>query len=75
MIVHRDRERLFSVLLADAIFIQLLFDFGRLGNRHARFRLFRLRRKLLVEDVLAKHDAVVANVNAGAGDEFLHFRV
>ena len=63
------------MLLADAIFIQLLFDFRGLGNRHARLLLFGLRRKFLVEDVLAENDAIVANVNAGSGDEFLHFRV
>ena len=41
----------------------------------ARLLLFVLRGKFLVQDVFAEHDAIVADVNAGAGDEFLHFRV
>jgi hypothetical protein len=63
------------VLLANAIFIELPFYFRRFGDRHARFLLLGLRGEFLVQDVLAQHDAIVADVNAGTGNEFLHFRV
>src|SRR4051812_29102530 len=75
MIMHRDRQRPLRMLLANAIFIQLTLDLGRFGNANPRLVLPRLRRKFLIEDVLAKYHAIVADVNAGTGNKFLHFRV
>ena len=75
MIVNGDREGFLGVLLTDAIFVELSLDIGGLGNRDARFGLLGLCRKFLIEDVLAKDDAIFANVNAGTGDQFFYLRV
>jgi hypothetical protein len=69
MIMHRDGQRFFGMVLADAMTIQMPFDIaglwhGKLGNG-----LFVLSRKLLVQDAFAESDAIVANVNARTGDQ------
>ena len=46
-----------------------------LGRRRSRTSGASSRLQLLVEDALAREDARVADVNAGTGDELLHFRV
>ena len=76
MIVHRDGQSFLRVLLADAIQVELAFDFRRLGNGELRRLCFlACSCKFLVEDVFAKDDAVVADVNARPGDELSDFRV
>src|SRR5207244_4450609 len=75
MIVYRHRQSLFGVVLPDAMQIKLALYFRRLGNRHARFVLSQLRCQFLIQDLLAKHDTVVADIDARTGDEFLDLRV
>ena len=75
MIVYRDGQSFFRVILADTVQVELPPDFGRLGNGDADTMFSRVRGLFLVEDVFAKNDAVVANVNARAGDELFDFRV
>ena len=75
MIVDRHRQGFFGVFLADAMQVQQPFDFGGFGNGEFRLFFLVLQLQLAIEDVFAKDDAVVADVNAGPGDEFAHFRV
>ena len=67
---------LLCVVLTDTMLVQLGANLR--WPRHAPDGLVLgplLRRRLGIEDVFAKDDAVVADVNAGAGDELFHFRV
>ncbi len=73
--VNRDRQCFLCVLLADTVQIQLPFDFRRFGNGEFRLFLLILEFQLAVEDVFTKDDAVVADINAGPGDQLAHFRV
>jgi hypothetical protein len=75
VVVYRNGERFFGVFLPDAVEIQLAFYFRGFG--HGKFGLFLLVLQLqfTVEDVLAKDDAIITDIDAGAGDEFAHFRV
>ena len=75
MIVHRHRHSFLCVLLADAKFIELALDLRWFWNREARFLLLGLCGEFLVEDVLAQDDAIIADINAGAGYELFYFRV
>ena len=68
MVVNRDRQSFFGVVLSDTLKIELPPDFGGLGDVDPRFLLPRLCRKLFVQHLLAKDDAVVANIDARAGD-------
>src|SRR5487761_2683939 len=75
MIVNGDGQSLLRLILPDAIQVELALDLRRL--RHGELRLLLLcgHRQLAVEDVFAKDDAVVADVNARPGDELADFRV
>jgi len=65
--VHRDREDLLGALLADDVLIEDGLDLGGLGEaaQLARLLLF----PLLRDDVVAELDALVADVDGGAGDQ------
>ena len=73
MIMHRHGESLLRVFLADAMQIKLGFDLGRLEDRELRLLLLLGQMQFAVEDVFAKDDAVVADINSRPGDELLHF--
>src|ERR1035437_7594183 len=75
MIVHRHGQGFFRVFLADTIKVKLPFDGRRFGNGELRLLLFGGGREFPVENVFAKNDAVVANVNVRSGDELAHLRV
>ena len=75
MIVDGDREGFFGVVLADTMQIKLAFDLGRLGNINARLVLPGLGGQFFVEHLLAKDDAVIADINPRAGDELFDFGV
>ena len=75
MIVNGHGQGFLRVFLADAIKVQLPFDFRRFGNGEFRLFFLVLELQFAVEDVFAKDDAVVADVNARPGDELAHFRV
>src|SRR5262249_20944336 len=71
VVVHRDREDLLGTLLADHVLVEDLLDLRRL--RHGRGgseRLFLVA--FLGDDVVAEVDALVADVDGGAGDELAH---
>jgi hypothetical protein len=55
--------------------IEMALDFGGLGDLLDRGRFLGLLRQLLVENIFAEDDAVVANINAGAGNQFFDFGV
>jgi len=75
MIVHRHGQRLFGMLLADALPVQLAFDLGGLGDIEFGPVLFRERGQFLVEHALAQDHAIVTDINARAGDQLFDFRV
>ena len=73
VIVHRHRQRLLGVVLPDALKIKLPFNLSRLGDVYARPVFLCLGCQLLVQDLFAKDDAVVANVHPRTGDQLLDF--
>ena len=80
MVVNRDGEDFLGVVLADDVFIEPLTDLcgdgsgGRLGKGSVELGLL-LVRKFLVQDGGAHLDTLVADIDAGAGDELLDLRV
>src|SRR5207244_7014637 len=69
VVVHRDREDLLRVLLPDDVVAQVLVDltgFRKLVEAHLR-----ALGELFLDDLVAEIDALVADVDAGAGDELL----
>ena len=72
MIVHRDREGLLRVILADAMKIEVAFDLGRLRHlvQTCGACFFGSARSSLSRTFLQSDDAVVANVNARARSAF-----
>jgi hypothetical protein len=58
------------MVLANAVEVEMPFDFDRLGNGmdDLRLLLFGFNEQFLIEDVFAKDDAVVADVDARAGN-------
>ena len=82
MVVNGDGEHLFGGLLAADILVELPHQFGGCGNlvlavgglgRLAllRFPGFLGRVQLLDENVSADINALIADIHAGSGDEFL----
>ena len=75
MIVDGDGQSFFRRFLPDAIKVKLALDFRRFGHGELRLLFFGLNLQFAVEDVFAKDDAVVADVDARPGDELADFRV
>ncbi len=69
VVVHGDREDLLGMVLADDVVVEKLVDGTRLGEL-LEMELGALR-KLLLDDLVAQLDALVADVDPGAGDELL----
>src|SRR5690606_21708153 len=69
VVVDRDRERALGALLADDVGVEELEDLTRLGELDEP-QLARLG-ELLLDDLIAELDALVADVDAGAGDQLL----
>ena len=70
VVVDRHRERLLGLLLADHVGVEELEDLPRLGQL-VEADLGALA-ELFLDDLVAEVDALVTDVNAGAGDELLH---
>src|SRR6185436_11250411 len=67
MIVNRDREHPFGVVLADHIIVEHLADLGR--GRHAVAGFDERGLGFLADDVVAQLDAFVADEHGRAGDQ------
>src|SRR5688572_28869700 len=68
VIVDRDGERLLGAFLPDHVLVQHALDLGRRGDLSDRFGDFALF--VLRQDLVAERDALIANVDRRAGDEF-----
>jgi hypothetical protein len=68
VVVDGHREGALGGVLADHVLIEDLVDLARL--RQALQLEDRRRRQLLVDDLVTEIDALVADVDAGARDEF-----
>src|SRR5437773_6207599 len=68
VIVDRDGEDLLGPLLADHVLVEDVLDLGGLGKRADLAALLFL--PLLSDDVVAELDALVADVDRRAGDQF-----
>jgi hypothetical protein len=69
VVVDGDRERALRPLLADHVLVQHVVDLARL--REVLQLEGRRSGELLVDDLVAEIDALVADVDAGAGDQLL----
>ena len=69
MVVDRDGQRALGALLADDVLVQDVIDLT--GLRQALELEGRRGGELLVDDLVAEIDALVADVDAGAGDQLL----
>jgi len=69
VVVDRNREGPLRRLLADDVLLQDLVDLTRFRKVLQLDR--RRRRELLVDDLVAEVDALVTDVDAGAGDQLL----
>ena len=69
VVVDGDRESALGLVLADDVVVEGGVDVARLGQLLEVER--RRSRELLVDDLVAEVDALVADVHARAGDELL----
>ena len=76
MVMHRDGERFLGVILADAMQVKVLLDLRGLGHMIDRPRLLDgggVGDKFLVENIFAKDDAIIANIDTRSLDELFDF--
>src|SRR5439155_26063819 len=71
MLIDRDRELLLRFFLADDIFVKKGFNLAGLWQR--RTRGHRLSLLVVGDDLVADVDALIADVDGRAGNEFLNF--
>jgi hypothetical protein len=69
VVVDGDGERALGSILADHVLVEDLADLPGLGQRVELEA--RSRRQLLVDDLVAEIDALVADVDPGTGDQLL----
>jgi len=69
VIVHGDGQSLLGTVLADNVGIEVGLDLSRLGQGAAVELGFLA--VLLLEDLVAQHHALVADVDRGAGNQLL----
>jgi hypothetical protein len=70
VVVNRDRQHFLGMILADYIVVENLADFLRRRDAVARFHQRGL--VLLMDDVFAKLDALVADEHRRPSNEFAH---
>jgi len=73
--VDGDSEGFFSLFLADAMKVEVPLDFRGFWDLLNRSGLSGIGGEFFVEDVFAKDNTVIADVNAGTGDQFFYFGV
>ena len=73
--MNRNGEDLLGMILADHMLVEQLEDLHRLGNFKGFGAFLLVFVEFLFQDAAANVDATVANVDAGAGNEFFDFGV
>ena len=71
MVIHSDRQRALRIFLTDDVLIELGLDLRRTQQRFGLRRLIDLGH-ILVQNIIAKLDALIADENAGSGDQAAH---
>src|SRR4030095_10046064 len=71
MLIDGDGELLLGFVLADYIFVEEGFDFAWFWQGWARS--YRLSLLVVADDLVADVDALIADVDSGRRNEFLHF--
>ena len=69
VVVDRDRERLLGALLTDHVLVEDVIDLFRLGDVAKPQVLVDVLVELFFDDLVAELDTLVADVDAGAGDQ------
>jgi hypothetical protein len=73
VVVNRDRQNSFGRFLADHVVVEAGFDFARERQiGFGGFRVGRVRRHFITNDVVAQLYALVANEDRWSCDEFFH---
>ena len=75
MIVHGHRENFLGGFLPDHMLIEFMPDLGRFWHPQRRRLPAGIFVQLFVEDAFADVDAVVADIDAWAGDQLANFCV
>src|SRR6266571_7801291 len=71
MLINCYREPLLCLFLSDDVFVEKGFDLARLRQRWKRRH--RLSLLVVADDLVTDVDALIADVDRGAGNEFLNF--
>ena len=71
VVVHRDRQGALGGLLPDDVLLEEREDLARLGQIEVRDDAGRGLGHALFDDLVAQLDALVADVDAGTGDQLL----
>jgi len=61
------------VVLTDALQIEQALDLGRFGDMHPAPVFPPLRGQFLIKDLFAENNAIIADIDAGTGDQFFDF--
>ena len=70
VVVDRDRQRFLGALLPDHILVEDVIDLFGLRDVPQPQVLIDVLVELFFDDLVAELDALIANVNAGTGDQF-----
>src|SRR5437879_11362159 len=71
MLIDGDRQLLFRFVLTDDVLVEEILNLARFWQRRARG--YRLSLLIVGDDLVADVNALIADVNRGAGNELFYF--